>query len=61
MRCGITRSVAESGYCVTCVFALRAEIEDGLSRLADYLARWAAYADWCDGRDLRDLRDRAPS
>jgi hypothetical protein len=34
-------------YCVHCTFAVRAEVEDGLRRLADYLSSWAAFDQWC--------------
>jgi hypothetical protein len=50
LRCGTNRSTSERGYCASCVFAIRAEIEDGLVRLGEYLQRWAAYSDWCAKR-----------
>ena len=33
-------------YCPPCTIALREEIEDGLRRLAGYLAAWAAFQEW---------------
>lgn len=51
-RCRNQGSASERGLCVPCAFALRAEIEDGLDRLGDYLRRWADYADWCERRGL---------
>ena len=32
--------------------AIRAEIEDGLVRLGEYLQHWAAYSDWCAKRGV---------
>jgi hypothetical protein len=32
------------------MFAVRAEVEDGLIRLGQYLARWAEFDDWCSAR-----------
>jgi len=48
IRCGEHETPAGRPYCVHCTFAVRAEVEDGLSRLADYLAAWAAFAAWCE-------------
>jgi hypothetical protein len=36
---------------VHCAFAVRAEVEDGLRRLGDYLGAWAAFEIWCASRD----------
>ena len=33
-----------------CTFAVRAEVEDGLRRLSDYLGAWAAFQEWCAAR-----------
>jgi hypothetical protein len=35
---------------VHCTFAVRAEVEDGLRKLADYLSAWAAFDAWCASR-----------
>jgi hypothetical protein len=32
------------------MFAVRAEVEDGLVRMSEYLARWAEFDAWCAGR-----------
>jgi len=29
---------------------VRAEVEDGLLRIADYLRAWAAFDEWCAAR-----------
>jgi hypothetical protein len=38
-------------YCGVCIVAMRAEIEQGLLELDDYLAKWAAFAAWCEEAD----------
>jgi len=50
--CHENETPGERGYCATCLFAIRAEIEDGLTRLHEYLARWAEFEDWCESRGL---------
>jgi hypothetical protein len=50
IRCGDHETPADRSYCVHCTFAVRAEVEDGLRRLADYLAAWAAFDAWCASR-----------
>ena len=40
-------------YCVHCTFVVRAEVEDGLRKLAAYLGAWAAFDAWCDARGTR--------
>jgi hypothetical protein len=35
---------------VHCTFAVRAEVEDGLRKLSDYLGAWAAFDAWCAAR-----------
>jgi hypothetical protein len=37
-------------YCGVCLIAVRAEIEQGLCELDDYLANWAAFSAWCAKR-----------
>jgi hypothetical protein len=32
---------------VHCTFAVRAEVEDGLQRLSNYLRAWADFDAWC--------------
>jgi hypothetical protein len=29
---------------------VRAEVEDGLRKIADYLSAWAAFDEWCSSR-----------
>jgi hypothetical protein len=49
IRCSDRETPADRPYCVHCTFVVRAEIEDGLRRIGDYLAKYAAFADWEDG------------
>jgi hypothetical protein len=44
--------VDELGYCGHCHWAVRAEIEEGLYQLREYLRSWARFADWCAARGL---------
>jgi len=46
IRCGEAPSVDRLGYCGHCHWASLAEVEEGVARLADYLARWADFRDW---------------
>jgi len=50
IRCHENETSADRPYCVHCTFAVRAEVEDGLRRLADYLTAWAAFDQWCESR-----------
>lgn len=50
IRCGDPETPPKRAYCVHCTFAVRAEVEDGLRRLGEYLAAWAAFDDWCEAR-----------
>jgi hypothetical protein len=52
IRCGENRATGERGFCASCVFAIRAEIESGLARLDEYLGSWAKYEQWCEQRGL---------
>jgi len=47
IRCNELDTLPGRCYCVHCTFAVRAEVEDGLEQLADYLAAWAAFDAWC--------------
>jgi hypothetical protein len=47
IRCGERETAPDRPYCVHCTFAVRAEVEDGLRKLADYLSAWAAFDAWC--------------
>jgi hypothetical protein len=46
IRCNEHEAPHDRPYCVHCTFAVRAEVEDGLRRLAEYLAAWAAFEAW---------------
>lgn len=50
IRCEECETASERPYCVHCMFAVRAEVEDGLVKLSDYLARWAEFDHWCRTR-----------
>jgi hypothetical protein len=50
IRCGEHETPPDRDYCVHCTFAVRAEVEDGLRRLTDYLGSWAAFQEWCAAR-----------
>jgi hypothetical protein len=50
IRCGEHETPPDRPYCVHCTFAVRAEVEDGLRKLADYLSAWAAFDAWCASR-----------
>jgi hypothetical protein len=53
IRCGETVAVEGGfGYCGHCFWAIKDEIEDGLSELSRYLDGWARFADWCAERGL---------
>jgi hypothetical protein len=47
IRCQEQETSSDRPYCVHCTFAVRAEVEGGLRRLADYLGAWAAFDAWC--------------
>jgi hypothetical protein len=46
IRCNKNETPPDRVYCVHCTFAVRAEVEEGLRRLSDYLASWAAFDAW---------------
>lgn len=48
IRCGEQNTPPDRAYCIHCTFAVRAEIEDGMRQLGEYLRGWAAFAAWCD-------------
>jgi len=50
IRCHENETPVDRPYCIHCTFAVRAEVEDGLRRLADYLTAWAAFDQWCASR-----------
>jgi hypothetical protein len=47
IRCEEMPAVDELGYCGHCHWAARAEIEEGLYLLRDYLRNWARFDAWC--------------
>jgi hypothetical protein len=48
IRCREQEAAPGRPYCVHCTFAVRAEVDDGLRRLAQYLGAWAAFDFWCE-------------
>jgi hypothetical protein len=52
IRCHERQSFGDRGYCITCVWAVQVEVEQGMNRLQDYLRNWAAFFDWCAARGL---------
>jgi hypothetical protein len=47
IRCREHEVPAGRPYCIHCVFAVRAEVDDGLRQLEEYLSAWAAFESWC--------------
>jgi hypothetical protein len=47
IRCGEHEAPPGRPYCIHCVFAVRAEVDDGLRQLEEYLDAWAAFDTWC--------------
>jgi hypothetical protein len=47
IRCGEHEVPVGRPYCIHCVFAVRAEVDEGLRQLEDYLEAWAAFDTWC--------------
>jgi hypothetical protein len=52
LNCGEHEAPGGRGYCPVCLIAVRAEIEQGLLDLEEYLTAWAAFGQWCDLRGL---------
>jgi hypothetical protein len=48
IRCNEAPAVDELGYCGHCHWAVRAEIEEGLCQIREYLRSWAAFSAWCE-------------
>lgn len=46
VRCNQAPAVTEDGYCSTCHWLVRVEVEDGFMRLQAYLRKWAGFAAW---------------
>jgi hypothetical protein len=53
VRCDDEAAVDELGYCGPCHWISFLEVELGLDQLADYLVKWAQFADWCDAQGRR--------
>jgi hypothetical protein len=51
IRCEGASAIDPLGYCGHCHWAVRAEIEDGLQRLCEYLTKWARFDDWRSKRE----------
>jgi hypothetical protein len=49
IRCDESFAVDELGYCGHCHWVVKAEVVNGLSRFAEYLAKWAQFDEWCRG------------
>jgi hypothetical protein len=52
IRCSEAPAVDDQGYCGHCHWAVRAEIEEGLHQLREYLGSWALFTEWCDAHGL---------
>ena len=50
IRCGENGALPDRPFCIHCTFAVRAEVEDGLRQLGEYLRAWAAFDAWCRAR-----------
>ncbi len=46
IRCHEQETAAHRPYCISCIFAVQLEVEDGLRQLAAYLEAWAAFDAW---------------
>jgi hypothetical protein len=45
-QCGNPHVADSFGLCLACSIELRREFYRGLDQLTEYLASWAAFADW---------------
>ncbi len=62
IRCGDDAATPPGRpYCIKCTFAVRAEVEDGIRRLGDYLRAWAAFDEWCAARGRSAVRSGVSS
>jgi len=41
IRCGEAPGIDDDGYCAYCHWAVKAELEEGLRQLRNYLTAWA--------------------
>lgn len=46
IRCAELPAVDLEGYCGHCHWAIRAEVEEGLAAIGQYLAAWARFREW---------------
>jgi hypothetical protein len=44
--CDEAYAVDDSGFCGHCFWRVRAEVEEGIYLLREYLARWLEFRDW---------------
>jgi hypothetical protein len=47
IRCGEAPGIDDQGYCCSCHWAVKVEVEVGIRRFRDYLDAWALFAEWC--------------
>lgn len=50
ISCGSPHVSDSLGLCLSCSIELRREFYSGLERLNEYLAAWAAFAEWEEER-----------
>jgi hypothetical protein len=60
IHCDTSPADGELGYCGYCYWALRAEIEEGLSDLQAYLEKWARFAEWCVRHEAGNVEQKPP-
>ena len=54
IRCDEAPAVDEQGYCGHCHWAVRAEVEEGLYAIREYLRAWARFEEWCAENSSRN-------
>lgn len=47
IRCEDSPALDELGYCGHCHSVVQAEVEEGVSRLQEYLRKWERFDAWC--------------
>ncbi|HEY3105816.1 MAG TPA: hypothetical protein VGJ49_03355 [Gaiellaceae bacterium] len=50
--CGSPHVSEPPGFCLRCTIEIRREFYEGLDRLYEYLAAWAAFEEWDAARQL---------
>ena len=53
IRCNEAPAVDEQGYCGHCHWAVRAEVEEGLYEIGEYLRAWARFDEWCESHPAK--------